>query len=115
MARPVYSVSLSAGNLIGPDNVEADLPDGFTYVVRDIDLDCVCDQISGDNISAYVRAPGGTLYIAIVTFAFPAGYYGIPRWRGRFVAPPGFTVLGIGCTTSSLSFSFNISGYQLTL
>ena len=109
MARAVYSLRIfsHAGLTTTPAPVGPIVPDGLIYVVRDIDVVELADEVGA--IMDVINPTLGPLWrVRIVTGDIP-GYH---SWRGRAVYGEGEQV---GFSVSSGTWSITCSGYQLTL
>lgn len=108
MSSPVYSVQLAAHvNYTG--TLDVFVPDGYKYVVRDIDVFWNASSDSSDLL--FKGNPGNIIYAFIPV----PGASGQGSWRGRqvFETSQKFTMQWIGLGTRG--FDFQVSGYQLTL
>jgi hypothetical protein len=107
---PVYSVALATGGLDGAGSVDYFVPDGFMWIIRDVDLTYYADPVFGGQ--AYMDTFAGAAVFATAWPASASQYYG---WRGRQVVPggSGFTMIITG--DGSPVAAWAVSGYQLSL
>jgi hypothetical protein len=108
MARAVYSVLLGGNSIAGGGLAEFPLPDGFTYVVRDIQATFI--TASGSALALQVTANGLIIALMSCPLAFALTAY----WEGRVVAPGGSSLIA-SVSGAGGSVDVSISGYQLVL
>ena len=110
----VYSIMMVEAVLASGDNAGVVVPDGYRWVVRDLD-GYFSPAPGGPGYVGLLVNPAGTsdtIYIGVWRFARGVG--GQARWRGRQVieAGGGLTVEVAG---NGIPSGFQVSGYQLTL
>lgn len=105
--RTLYSTRIFAGDvdpaagLVGPV-----VPDGFVYVVRDIDL--VYHGATNDDELVFYNQALGLLWIVVYTTGLTSVVW---SWRGRQVFASGERV---GIQSFGGTWSIAMSGYQLS-
>lgn len=109
MSRDVYSLRIFAvGGLVAATGIVGPIvPNGFVYVVRDIDAFETTGGAAGFALLSQVAVP-------VQFFVSPGGAGAVQNhsWRGRQIYNTGERV---GFEAASGSWNISCSGYQLTL
>lgn len=103
----VYSTVFLSGNLAGGESSSVTVPDGFVWVLRDIQ-----GLIIGDtNNVTFATLSVDDVVLLQWSLAVNVG---IPsEWNGHMVCLPGETLL-VGASPAAGGWAFRLSGYQLT-
>lgn len=105
--RAVYSIRIFSGDLDPAAGVVGPVvPDGFVYVVRDIDL--VYHGATNDDELVFFNQTGGLMWIAVYTTGLTSVVW---SWRGRQVFNEGEQV---AIQSAGGTWSIAMSGYQLS-
>jgi hypothetical protein len=110
VAFPVYSTLLQHGNYLGTSDNLSTVPEGYVWVVRDIDV--FYDAEEGAAVwECDLCTPDSIAYCLPLYVNNPAAE-GSWSWRGRQVLPSGYQLRVL---TTLGRWYWGISGYQLTL
>lgn len=105
----VYSTMLGAGELTDSDPpLDFPCPDGFTMVVRDMDMFTVL----GIDINEFLVSDTVTSQVFWSLIATPPPLNQTFQWRGRQVFPVG---TGFTLQAAQGTWGYRVSGYLLTL